>query len=210
MAYTAAQVADAVWTASTRTLASGSSTIGPSKAQLIADAIWTYSTRTLTSGAVVVAVPATGISLSGPASLYVNQSSVFYVALVPAGSTSVPVTVTPSSTTAGTFSPTSVVLSTASPYSSFSFTPTAIGSGTISAPNSGGLAAPAPTAYSATVSVFGITSFSTPEHTVTINLGRIEFLVRHVSDTQLDQLRLNLPGKELLVDTTNLTVLVSN
>ena len=209
MAYTASQVADAVWTYSTRTLAAGSSTTGPSKAQLIADAVWSYSTRTLTSGA-VASVPATGISLSGPASLYVNQSSVFYVALVPAGSTSVPVTVTPSSTTAGTFSPTSIVLSTASPYSSFSFTPTAVGAGTISAPNSGGLATPAAAAYSATVSVFGITSFSGVEHTATVNLGRVEFLVRHVSDTQIDQLRLNLPGKELSVDTTNLTVLVSN
>lgn len=60
------------------------------------------------------------------------------------------------------------------------------------------------------IGTLGVTTFSGVEHTVTVNLGRVEFLVRHVSDTQIDQLRLNLPGKELSVDTTNLTVLVSN
>ena len=209
MAYTASQVADAVWTYTTRTLAAGSSTTGPSKAQLIADAVWTYSTRPLTSGA-VASVPATGISLVGPANVYVNQSSTFYVSLVPAGSTSAPVTVTPSSTTAGTFSPTSVVLSTASPTGSFLFTPSAIGTGSISAPNSSGLAAPAAVAYSATVSVFGVTTFSGVEHTVTINLGPIELLCRHLSDDQINQLRLVTPTKDLAMDTTNLPTLFSN
>ena len=53
MAYTASQVADAVWTYSTRTLAAGSSTVGNSPSALIADAVWQYVTRTLTSSGAV-------------------------------------------------------------------------------------------------------------------------------------------------------------
>ena len=209
MAYTALQVADAVWTASTRTLASGASTTGTTAATRIADAVWTYTTRTLTSVA-QTGLPATGISLSGPANTYVGQSSLYYVSLTPAGSTSASVVVTPTSTTAGTFSPATITLSTAQPTGSFTFTPSAVGSGTIATTNSGGLTAPAALAYSAVVSVFGITTFSGPEHTVTINIGPMEMFVRHLSDKQIDQLRIATPTKELAVDLTNLTVYTSN
>ena len=210
MAYTASQVADAVWTYSTRTLNPGSATTGTTLSARIADAVWTYSTRTLTSAAQVVTAPATSITISGPASVYVNQSSLYIVTLSPVGSTSSPITITPSSTAAGTFSPASIVLSTSSPSVSFTFMPTATGAGTLSITNSGTLSNPVSIAYSATVSVISVYSFDPNEHTVTIGLnGSTAIVARHVSDQQIVSLRAAVPGSEKSVVVGVTTLLTS-
>lgn len=154
MAYTASQVADAIWTYSTRTLAAGSATTGTTPAQKIADAVWTSVTRTLTSAL------ATALTLSGPASAVVGSpSSFFTVALSPVGGTvASPITVTPASTVPGSFSPLNFNLATATPSSTFTFTPTGVASGVISLSNSSTLTNPTPQAFAATSSSFPATS----------------------------------------------------
>ena len=47
---TPAEIADAVWTAGTRTLQAGTADPPASRAEEIADAIWTYGTRTVNGG----------------------------------------------------------------------------------------------------------------------------------------------------------------
>jgi hypothetical protein len=87
--------------------------------------------------------PATGISLAGPSSGVISVPTTAYtVALTPGGGASAGVTVTPASTLAGTFSPPTVSLSTGTPSQTFTFTPSASGSGQIRASVTGGLTPP--------------------------------------------------------------------
>jgi len=89
-------------------------------------------------------IPATTYFLSGPASGPEGVPSSFSVALPGGSSVSSPVTITPSDGGAGgTFSPSSVVLATAVPAASFTYTPSSYGPRTISTTNSGSLVNPA-------------------------------------------------------------------
>jgi lysophospholipase L1-like esterase len=86
-------------------------------------------------------VPATGITLTGPASGFLNQATTnFTVALDPSlGTTTGDVTVTPATDLTGTFTPTTVVLNTATQSATFTFTPDVIGTHEISITNDGSL-----------------------------------------------------------------------
>lgn len=91
---------------------------------------------------------ATGVSLSGPGAGYVNNASTtFTVALTPTGGTSSGDTITPASTLAGVFTPTTVSLSTGTPSATFTFTPSVQGSHSISITDSASLTMPSPLTY---------------------------------------------------------------
>ena len=91
---------------------------------------------------------ATGVSLAGPAAGSVSAASTaFTVSLTPAGGTSAGDTITPSSTLPGTFTPASVLLTTAAPSLTFTFTPTVQGTHSISIADSGGLTLGGPVSY---------------------------------------------------------------
>ena len=97
-----------------------------------------------------VASAATGYTLSGPQSGPVNAaSSAFTVAAN--GSLSANVVVTPSDGGAGgTFSPTTVTLTSATTSGTFSYTPATSGAKTISTTNNGGFSNPSALTYTAT------------------------------------------------------------
>ena len=149
LTYTASQVSDAVWTATTRTLAAGSATVGSTAAQKTADAIWNYSTRTLTSAI------ATALVFTGPTSGTVNVASTSYtVSLFPSnGTVSSPVTVTPATNGSGTFSPATVSLTTASPLATFTYTPTTAGTYSLTITNNGSLTNASPISYVSSLAV---------------------------------------------------------
>lgn len=91
---------------------------------------------------------ATGVSLAGPGAGSVNAvSTVFTVALTPAGGTNAGDTITPASSLAGTFSPSTVSLSTATPSLTVTFTPTVEGSHSISITDSAALTMAGPVTY---------------------------------------------------------------
>ncbi|MGC4033678.1 MAG: SGNH/GDSL hydrolase family protein [Tepidisphaeraceae bacterium] len=120
------------------------------------------------------AVAATALTLSGPASgLNNNASTAFTVALSPGGSTSPTVAVVPSDGgSGGTFSPTSVTLSTATQSATFVYAPTTTGNRTISLSNSGGLTNPSGVTYQsqAAAQVAGSVAVSARSNT-TLNLS---------------------------------------
>jgi hypothetical protein len=96
-------------------------------------------------------LPATTYSLSGPTTGDVGVASTAFTVQLPAGQT-VPgtVTVTPSDGGAGgTFTPSSVPLTTGSPLATFTYTPASAGAKTISVTNSGGLTNPGNLTYTA-------------------------------------------------------------
>lgn len=95
---------------------------------------------------------ATGYSLIGPAGGLVGvASSNFTVALVPAGGVSSIITITPhDSLSAGTFNPPAVSLSTTTQAATFTFTPTAPGTRTITVTSIGTLPNPPGIPYAAT------------------------------------------------------------
>lgn len=98
---------------------------------------------------------ATAITMSGPSSGVVSEaSSSFTIGVSPIGGTlSGTVTVTPSDGAAGgTFSPTSLALTTASPSGTFTYTPATQGAKTISVTNNGGLSSPSNITYTASAS----------------------------------------------------------
>jgi hypothetical protein len=101
-----------------------------------------------------VAAVASAVTLAGPASGVVSTASAaFGVGVSPVGGAiSGTVVVTPSDGGGGgTFNPTSVNLTTASPTATFTYTPSATpGARTISATNNGGLANPANLTYTST------------------------------------------------------------
>lgn len=148
----------------------------------------------------VAAVPATALTLTGPSVGYVSYSSAaFLVALSPTGSTSSSVTVTPSSSVAGAFSPTSVALSTATPSATFSFIASAAGTGTVSIANTGSLTNPTASAFSASVIVAGsgvISSFQRYEHSLVLTVGTVPVSIYNLSDKQVSFLRTAIPTLE--------------
>ncbi|BDI27976.1 hypothetical protein CCAX7_000270 [Capsulimonas corticalis] len=132
------------------------------------------ATQTLT----VSAGPATALTLTGPTSGAVNAASTnFTVALSPIGSTQSSRIVTPAvSGLAGSFTPTTVTLSTGAPSATFTFTPTAAGTGTISVTNDGTLTNPSTISYVASSSPLtpGVTTSAvmTPgSNTITISFS---------------------------------------
>jgi hypothetical protein len=94
---------------------------------------------------------ATTYALSGPSSGTVGVPSTNFTVQLPTGSTVIGiVTVTPSDGGAGgTFTPTSVGLTTAAPSATFTYTPVSAGAKTISVTNDGGLTNPANLTYTA-------------------------------------------------------------
>lgn len=94
---------------------------------------------------------ATAVTLSGPASGITNQASSNFT-VGANGAISGTVTVTPASTLAGTFTPTTVQISAAAPTATFTFTPTVDGAHSITLTNDGGLTNPSAHAYSAAAS----------------------------------------------------------
>ncbi len=98
---------------------------------------------------------ATGYSLLGPSAGQVGLPSLPYtVSLTPGGSTSGNVTITPSDGGAGgTFSPATVILSTANPSRTFTYQSPGLGTVTISTTNSGSLADPGSLTYT-TIPIF--------------------------------------------------------
>lgn len=81
---------------------------------------------------------ATAVSLTGPTTGTAGSASTAFT-VVANGVLSGNVTVTPSSTLGGTFTPSSVTLAPGSTSATFTFTPSSAGSGTISISNNGGL-----------------------------------------------------------------------
>jgi hypothetical protein len=97
--------------------------------------------------------PTVQYTLSGPGSGTVGVASTnFTVALTAAGSMSVTGTlaVTPNDGGAGTFTPTTVNLTSGSPSATFTYTPPVTGAKTISTTNNGGLINPRSLPYRAT------------------------------------------------------------
>jgi hypothetical protein len=96
--------------------------------------------------------PASGVTLAGPTSGTVSTASTdFTVGVTPVGGTITgTVVVTPSDGGAGgTFSPTSVSLTSASPSGTFTYTPASTGAKTISVSNNGSLSNPTNITYTA-------------------------------------------------------------
>lgn len=105
------------------------------------------------------AAAATEVTLTGPSTGATGvASSNFSVGVSPVGGTITgTVTVTPSdSGGGGTFTPTSVGLTTASPTSSFTYTPASAGAKSISVTNSGGLTNPPTLTYTATAGAVSV------------------------------------------------------
>jgi hypothetical protein len=90
---------------------------------------------------------ATTITLNGPSSGAVNAASTNFNIGVDVTPITGTVIVTPASNHAGTFSPTTVSLTTGSPSATCTFTPTVSGVHTISCTNNGSLANPATLSY---------------------------------------------------------------
>jgi hypothetical protein len=102
--------------------------------------------------------PSTGYTLVGPSSGYISVASTNFTVALPVGGTlASPVTVTPSDGGGGTFTPTSVVLTTAAPSATFTYTPASYGAKTISVTNSGGLTDPASLSYTSVASTYTLT-----------------------------------------------------
>lgn len=104
--------------------------------------------------------PSTGVTLSGP-SIGVSgaASTNFTVGVTPTGGTITgTVVVTPSdSSGGGTFSPTTVSLTSGSPTGTFTYTPASTGAKTISVTNDGSLTNPSNITYTATTPATGVT-----------------------------------------------------
>lgn len=94
-------------------------------------------------------------TLSGPSTGGVGVPSTdFTVALPAGGAVAGTVVITPNDNGAGgTFTPTTVNLTTASPSATFTYTPSAVGTATISVTNDGGLTDPADVSYEATATL---------------------------------------------------------
>jgi hypothetical protein len=98
---------------------------------------------------IFIATLSTSYLLSGPSSGVISvPSSAFIVELPAGGSVSGTVTVTPNdSSGGGTFTPTTVALTTGAPLATFTYTPNSVGPKTIGVTNSGGLTDPGSLAY---------------------------------------------------------------
>jgi hypothetical protein len=122
---------------------------------------------------------ATTYSLGGPSSGSVGVASTNFTVQLPAGTTvPAPVTVTPADGSGGgTFTPTSVTLSTGAPSATFKYTPASAGAKTISVTNSGGLTNPANRTYTASVSTAATTYTLTGPSAGTVGVASTNFTV---------------------------------
>lgn len=100
-------------------------------------------------GAVAVPLPASAVSMTGPTGGIVSTASTaFTVGVTPTGGAITgTVVVTPSDGGGGTFSPTSVSLSSGTTSATFTYTPTSTGAKSISVSNNGGLTNPSAITY---------------------------------------------------------------
>lgn len=100
-------------------------------------------------------------TLTGPASLSVGSKATYTVLLASDTTLTAALTITPTSTIPGTFTPTAVTLAIAATTSvAFTFTPTAAGSGTLSTTNSGGLNDPQAVSIIATAPPTAFTTYT--------------------------------------------------
>lgn len=139
----------ATYTTATTTVGGGNANNGDQYRCNVTDSNGT--TATSAASLTVNAAVATGASMSGPSSGVVGAaSSNFTLTLIPAGGTSAGVTYTPSSGGGGgTFTPSSVTLSTGTPSGTFTYTPASAGVKTISVTNGGGLTNPSNISFTA-------------------------------------------------------------
>jgi hypothetical protein len=110
----------------------------------------TPQTVTKTASLTVTSTAATGVTLSGPSGGVVGVASAnFTVGVTPGGGTiSGTLVVTPNdSGGGGTFTPSSVNLTTGSPTATITYTPTSVGAKTIGVTNAGGLSNPTTLTY---------------------------------------------------------------
>jgi hypothetical protein len=118
------------------------------------------------SGSILTDSPAaTGVTLSGPTSGVVGSPSTnFSVGVTPGGGTITgTLVVTPSSGGGGgTFSPTSINLTTGSPTGTFTYTAASVGTKTISVTNDGGLTNPGNISYDASAAPATAVTISGP------------------------------------------------
>jgi hypothetical protein len=135
-----------------------------------------YYLHWLVAGINITSVPATTYLVSGPTSGAYGASAVFTVSLPMSTTVSDPVTVTPTDGAGGIFTPSSVILSTGVPSATFSYTPAAYGSRTISFTNNGGLMNPSampftcnPPTYSLTGPTTGNVGVTSAPFTVTLS-----------------------------------------
>lgn len=116
-------------------------------------------------GSTGVGPAATGYTLSGPTAGLTGEPATFTLALTPTNPVHPGLTVTPASTGAGAFSPTSVVLDSANPTRTFTYTPAADGPHTVSVTDSGGFADPAAIGYTASAALPLAATFSAADGT---------------------------------------------
>ncbi|NHN93460.1 hypothetical protein [Acetobacter sicerae] len=117
------------------------------------------------------AVTATAYTLTGSASLTTGTATTYTVTPNAAiGSTAV--VVTPTSTVAGSFSPTTVTLAAGSDAAAtFTFTPSASGTGTLSATNNGGLTDPSALSVTAAAATVPFTTYSLAASPASVVVG---------------------------------------
>jgi hypothetical protein len=129
------------------------------------------------SGAAADQVAATAVTLSGPTSGTVSvASSNFTVGAN--GTITGTVVVTPAATGGGTFTPSSVSISSGSPTATFSYTPASTGSKTISVTNNGSLSNPSSIAFTSNAAGYSLLAHgSGVQTTAAINTTGADFIV---------------------------------
>jgi hypothetical protein len=125
---------------------------------------------------------ATTVTATGPSSGAVNAASTNFSIGVNATPISGTLTVTPASNKAGTFSPTTVSLTTGSPSATCTFTPTVSGAHTISFTNNGSLTNPSTIAYTVRPAVTFELVASPTDSTPQASLTAIHWMSRDVTD----------------------------
>lgn len=122
---------------------------------------------------------ATGITMSGPTTGTVGVASTnFSIGVTPVGGTITgTVVVTPSDGgVGGTFTPTTVSLTTAAPTATFTYTPASVGAKTISVTNNGSLTNPANITYTATSGAATAVTMSGPS-SGTVSVASTNFTI---------------------------------
>lgn len=123
--------------------------------------------------------PATGVTMSGPTSGAVGVASTnFSIGVTPVGGTiTSTVVVTPSDGGGGgTFTPTTVNLTTAAPAATFTYTPASVGAKTISVTNNGSLSNPSNITYTASSGAATAVTMSGPS-SGTVSLASTNFTI---------------------------------
>ena len=131
------------------------------------------------NGNIVPPAPATTYALSGPLSGRIGAAAAFTAELLPDTTVTDPVTITPhDGGGGGTFTPTSVELTTTEPLATFSYTPGLYGDKTISVTNDGGLSDPADLTFTSLASTYtlsgpGSGSIGVPSTNFTVACRRV-------------------------------------